>query len=193
VERALRVLDGAVLVLCSVSGVQSQSITVDRQMKRYKVPRLAFINKLDRVGADPWRVIQGLRDMLVLNAAAVQLPVGLEGAHVGVVDLVKGKSYVSKGDHGEIIEEGEVPSDMVEQFNAKRQELVERLGEVDDEIAELFVMEEEITEEVLAAAIRRQTIANRFVPVFMGSAFKNKGVQPLLDGVLAYLPDPSEV
>lgn len=192
-ERALRVLDGAVLVLCSVSGVQSQSITVDRQMKRYKVPRLAFINKLDRVGADPWRVIQGLRDMLVLNAAAVQLPVGLEGAHVGVVDLVKGKSYVSKGDHGEIIEEGEVPSDMVEQFNAKRQELVERLGEVDDEIAELFVMEEEITEEVLAAAIRRQTIANRFVPVFMGSAFKNKGVQPLLDGVLAYLPDPSEV
>ncbi len=187
VERALRVLDGAVLVLCSVSGVQSQSITVDRQMKRYSVPRVAFVNKLDRTGANPWKVIDGLRTTLSLNAAAVQVPIGLEDGHEGVVDLVTLKSYVFQGEKGEEVVEGGVPEALAEEVTAKRAELVERVAEVDEGLEELFLMEEEPSEAQLKAAIRRQTIANRFVPVFMGSAFKNKGVQALLDGVVDYL------
>ena len=193
VERALRVLDGAVLVLCSVSGVQSQSITVDRQMKRYSVPRLAFVNKLDRTGANPWKVIEGLRSTLSLNAAAVQVPIGLEDAHEGVVDIIALQSYVFKGEKGEEVVVGPVPNELEELVAEKRLELIERLAEVDEELEELFLMEEEPTAEQLKEAIRRQTIQNRFVPVFMGSAFKNKGVQALLDGVVDYLPNPSEV
>lgn len=193
VERALRVLDGAVLVLCSVSGVQSQSITVDRQMKRYSVPRLAFVNKLDRTGANPWKVIEGLRSTLSLNAAAVQVPIGLEDAHEGVVDIIALQSYIFKGEKGEEVVVGPVPNELEELVAEKRLELIERLAEVDEELEELFLMEEEPTAEQLKEAIRRQTIQNRFVPVFMGSAFKNKGVQALLDGVVDYLPNPSEV
>lgn len=194
VERALRVLDGAVLVLCSVSGVQSQSITVDRQMKRYSVPRVAFVNKLDRTGANPWKVIAGLRNQLGLNAAALQVPIGLEGEHAGVVDLVTGQAFYFEGPKGETVRtEEQGPPELTEEVAAKRAEMIERLGEVDEEIEELFLMEEEPSLEVLKAAIRRQTIANKFVPVFMGSAFKNKGVQALLDGVVDYLPNPSEV
>ncbi|KAL9183212.1 hypothetical protein ACHAXT_004999 [Thalassiosira profunda] len=192
VERALRVLDGGILVLCGVSGVQSQSLTVDRQMKRYDVPRLAFVNKLDRQGSNPWKVIDELRNQLKLNACAVQLPIGLEDKHSGVVDLITQKSYVFEGEKGEDIVEGEIPADMAEMAGEKRLELVERLADVDDEIGELFLMEEEPTEEQLKAAIRRQTVACNFVPVFMGSAFKNKGVQKLLDGVVDYLPEPAE-
>mmetsp|Transcript_5094 Transcript_5094/g.8911 ORF Transcript_5094/g.8911 Transcript_5094/m.8911 type:complete len:743 (+) Transcript_5094:60-2288(+) len=193
VERALRVLDGGVLVLCGVAGVQSQSLTVDRQMKRYNVPRVAFINKLDRMGSNPWKVIRDLREQLALNAAAVQLPLGLEERHAGVVDLVARRSYVFAGAHGEVIEEGPVPEDLRELAQEKRHELIERLADHDDEIAELFLMEEEPDVPTLKAAIRRQTIALNFVPVFMGSAFKNKGVQALLDGVVDYLPTPREV
>ena len=193
VERALRVLDGAVLVLCSVSGVQSQSITVDRQMKRYSVPRLAFVNKLDRTGANPWKVIEGLRNTLSLNAAAVQVPIGLEDAHEGVVDIIALQSYTFKGEKGEEVVVGPVPNELEGLVAEKRLELIERLAEVDEELEELFLMEEEPTAEQLKEAIRRQTIQNRFVPVFMGSAFKNKGVQALLDGVVDYLPNPSEV
>eukprot|EP00579_Thalassiosira_antarctica_P002505 CAMPEP_0201874418 /NCGR_PEP_ID=MMETSP0902-20130614/6683_1 /ASSEMBLY_ACC=CAM_ASM_000551 /TAXON_ID=420261 /ORGANISM="Thalassiosira antarctica, Strain CCMP982" /LENGTH=758 /DNA_ID=CAMNT_0048401289 /DNA_START=12 /DNA_END=2288 /DNA_ORIENTATION=+ len=192
VERALRVLDGGILVLCGVSGVQSQSLTVDRQMKRYNVPRLAFVNKLDRQGSNPWKVIGDLRDQLKLNASAVQIPVGLEDKHAGVVDLIVGKSYVFEGEKGEEIVEGEIPAEMMDLVEEKRAELIERLADVDEEIAELFLMEEEPTVEQLKAAIRRQTVACKFVPVFMGSAYKNKGVQKLLDGVLDYLPQPSE-
>ncbi|CAM9848904.1 unnamed protein product [Chrysoparadoxa australica] len=193
VERALRVLDGAILVLCGVSGVQSQSLTVDRQMKRYGVPRLAFINKLDRTGSNPNRVIKDLREQLHLNAAAVQLPIGLEGNHVGVVDVVSRCCYINQGQRGETVESKSVPEDMVDQVEAARLKLVECVADVDDEVAELFLMEEEISEGVLQAAIRRATIALKLVPVFMGSAFKNKGVQPLLDGVVHYLPSPPEV
>ncbi|KAM3568643.1 hypothetical protein VYU27_009235, partial [Nannochloropsis oceanica] len=193
VERALRVLDGAVLVLCGVAGVQSQSITVDRQMKRYNVPRVAFINKLDRAGANPWKVVADLRKHLRLNAAAVQVPVGLEGEHRGIVDLVAQKAYVFEGDRGEVIREVPIEGAMKEEVKEKRLEMIERLAEVDDQIAELFLGEEEVPMEVLVESIRRQTIGLKFVPVFMGSAFKNKGVQKLLDGVLAYLPNPSEV
>ncbi|KAK1735305.1 elongation factor G [Skeletonema marinoi] len=192
VERALRVLDGGILVLCGVSGVQSQSLTVDRQMKRYNVPRLAFINKLDRQGSNPTKVINDLRNQLKLNASQVQIPIGLEDNHLGVVDLIKNKSYTFDGERGEIIVEGKVPDDMKDMVEEKRMELIEKLADVDDEIGELFLMEEEPTEDQLKEAIRRQTIACKFVPVFMGSAFKNKGVQPLLDGVLDYLPEPSE-
>ena len=192
VERALRVLDGGILVLCGVSGVQSQSLTVDRQMKRYNVPRLAFINKLDRQGSNPTKVINDLRNQLKLNASQVQIPIGLEDKHTGVVDLIKNKSYTFDGERGETIVEGEVPDDMKDLVIEKRMELIEKLADVDDEIGELFLMEEEPTEVQLKEAIRRQTIACKFVPVFMGSAFKNKGVQSLLDGVIDYLPEPSE-
>jgi elongation factor G len=192
VERALRVLDGGILVLCGVSGVQSQSLTVDRQMKRYKVPRLAFINKLDRQGSNPTKVINELRNQLKLNAAAVQIPMGLEAEHVGVVDLIENKAYTFGGEKGEVITEGEVPAEFADQVKEKRLELFEKLADADDEIAEHFLMEEMPDAETLKAAIRRTTVACTFVPVFMGSAYKNKGVQPLLDGVISYLPEPSE-
>lgn len=193
VERALRVLDGAVLLLCGVGGVQSQSITVDRQMKRYNVPRLCFINKLDRMGANPWRVIDDLRSKLRLNAAAVQVPIGLEERLEGVVDLVHRRALYNVGEFGEKIEERDVPEHMAEEVEERRHEMVERLAEVDEEVMELFLMEEEIPEELITQAIRRQVHALQFVPVYMGSAFKNRGVQPLLDAVCAYLPSPNEV
>jgi elongation factor G len=193
VERALRVLDGGILVLCGVSGVQSQSLTVDRQMKRYQVPRLAFVNKLDRQGCNPDRVVQQLRDQLKLNAAAVQVPMGLEDGHRGVIDLVAMESISFEGDKGEIVKRTPaVPSQYADIVQEKRQVLLERLADADDEIAELFLEESEVPAEVLRRAIRRAVIAHKFVPVFMGSAFKNKGVQPLLDGVVDYLPAPIE-
>lgn len=193
VERSLRVLDGAVMVLCGVSGVQSQSITVDRQMKRYNVPRLAFINKLDRAGANPFRVINAIREKLMLNAAAVQVPMELEDLHKGEIDLVKMKAYFFDGEDGENIREEEIPAEYLALAKEKKAELIEKLADVDEELGEKFLMEEEITQDLLVAAIRRQTILLKFVPVFMGSAFKNKGVQLLLDGIAAYLPSPPEV
>ena len=179
-------------MLCGVSGVQSQSLTVDRQMKRYNVPRLAFVNKLDRQGSNPDTVIQQLRDQLKLNAAAVQIPMGLENEHYGVVDIIHEKAYTFAGDRGEVVEEGEIPDEFKDLMEEKRMELLEKLADVDDDIAELFLMEETPDTETLKAAIRKATIACKFVPVFMGSAFKNKGVQVLLDGVVDYLPEPFE-
>ena len=193
VERALRVLDGAVLVVCGVSGVQSQTLTVDRQMKRYEVPRVAFLNKLDRMGANPWKCIDGLRRELHLAASAVQIPIGLEGEHAGVVCLVTRQAVHFHGEKGTQVVRSAVPEDLVELCEEKRRELVERLAEVDDDIAECFINEQDPSTEQLKAAIRRQTVLRRFVPVFMGSAYKNKGVQLLLDGVNDYLPAPSEV
>lgn len=193
VERALRVLDGAIMVLCGVSGVQSQSITVDRQMKRYNVPRLAFINKLDRAGANPFRVIQAIREKLFLNAAPVEIPIGLEDQHKGVVDLVKMKAFYFDGENGENIREEAIPAELQALADEKRQEMIAKLADVDDAIGEKFLMEEPISEDELNAGIRRATIALKFVPVFMGSAYKNKGVQILLDGVGKYLPNPTEV
>jgi elongation factor G len=192
VERALRVLDGGILVLCGVSGVQSQSLTVDRQMKRYHIPRLAFINKLDRQGCNPDRIVQQLRDQLKLNAAAVQIPVGLESEHNGVIDIICNKMYSFHGEKGENVTEEDIPEMYMESIQQKRSVLLEQLSDVDDEIAELFLSEQIPDVDLLKTAIRRQTIACRFVPVFMGAAYKNKGVQPLLDGVVDYLPMPSE-
>jgi len=192
VERALRVLDGAVLVLCGVSGVQSQSITVDRQMKRYNVPRVAFINKLDREGANPFKCIKDLRNKLFLNAAAVQIPIGLEKNHAGVVDLVAMEALIFEGEHGETISKLPIPANLEELAQEKRLEMIEALAEVDEEIGELFLMEEDPDVATLQRAIREQTIGLQFVPVYMGSAFKNKGVQPLLDAICMYLPSPLE-
>lgn len=193
VERALRVLDGAIMVLCGVSGVQSQSITVDRQMKRYNVPRLAFINKLDRAGANPTRVITAMREKLFLNAAAIQVPIGLEDQHKGVIDLVKMKAFYFDGENGEDIREEEIPAELKAQADEKRNEFISKLADVDDAVGEKFLMEEPMDEAFLKAGIRRATISLKFVPVFMGSAYKNKGVQILLDGVGDYLPNPTEV
>jgi elongation factor G len=193
VERALRVLDGAILVLCGVSGVQSQTLTVDRQMKRYNIPRIAFINKLDRMGANPWKVLDGLRVQLKLPATAVQIPIGLDSNFEGVVDIINREAFHFNGVKGTEITTSPVPTSLVEECEEKRKELIERLAEVDDDIAELFISEIEPSPEQIRTAIRKQTIARKFVPVFMGSAFKNKGVQKLLDGVIDYLPAPTEV
>ena len=192
-ERALRVLDGAILVLCSVGGVQSQSITVDRQMRRYSVPRLCFVNKCDRTGADPWKVLKQVREKLRLHAAAVHVPIGLEENHAGVVDLVRNEAVTFHGPNGNDIKIEPVPENMKALVAEKRRELIEAVAEVDDELGELFLMGEEPTTEQLKAAIRRATVAREFAPLFMGSAFKNKGVQLLLDGVVDYLPAPHEV
>ncbi len=192
VERSLRVLDGAILVLCGVAGVQSQSITVDRQMKRYNVPRLAFINKLDRTGANPFRVLEGLREKLRLNAVMAQIPIGLEDKLAGVIDLVGMKAYYNEGDDGEKVVEKEIPADFLEKAKEYRKELIAKVADNDETIAEKFLMEEEPSEDEIRAAIRRQVIALQIVPVFCGSAYKNRGVQKLLDGVSDYLPNPTQ-
>ena len=192
VERSLRVLDGAIMVLCGVAGVQSQSITVDRQMKRYNVPRLAFVNKLDRIGSNPWKPIDDLRKVLGHNAAAVQVPIGAEANFEGLVDLVRMKAYYYDGSNGENIRETDVPDSLLEFSKEKRREMIEHIANVDDEIAEVFMNEEEPSVPQLTTAIRRVTLAHKFVPVFMGAAFKNKGVQHVLDGVINYLPSPLE-
>ncbi|KAF9304546.1 Elongation factor G, mitochondrial [Mortierella antarctica] len=193
VERALRVLDGAVLVLCAVSGVQSQTITVDRQMKRYNVPRICFINKMDRAGANPWKVVEALRTKLKMHAAALQIPMGAEDNFKGVIDLLKWKALTFEGVDGVNIVESDIPEEFMELANTKRAELFEHLAEVDEAMSDMFIMEENPTSEQLSEAIRRATIARKFIPVMMGSAIKNKGIQPLLDAVCGYLPSPNEV
>jgi len=193
VERALRVLDGAILVLCGTSGVQSQSYTVDRQMRRYNVPRLAFINKLDRAGADPARVTGQLKDKLRHNTLTMQLPIGSEANFDGIIDLIKMKAIFFDGDNGEDIREEEIPADRVEEAKTARHNLIAALADHDDEMAEIFLAEQEPTIPQIHAAIRRATIALKVTPVFIGSAYKNKGVQLLLDAVLLYLPNPAEV
>lgn len=192
VERALRVLDGAILVLCAVSGVQSQTITVDRQMKRYSVPRLAFVNKMDRSGANPWRVVDQIRKKLNLPAAALNIPIGAETDLEGTVDILSEKAYYYKGKNGEQIEKHNVPTNLKSTLKQKKQQLIECLADADEEIAELYLNDLTPSTEQLQKAIRRATIALKFVPVYFGSAYKNKGVQALLDGVCDYLPNPSE-
>ncbi len=192
VERSLRVLDGAILVLCSVGGVQSQSITVDRQLKRYKVPRLAFVNKCDRTGAAPLKVCGQLRDKLGLNSVMMQLPIGLEDKHEGIIDLVTMKAVYFKGDAGNDIVITDIPADLQAQADEYREKMLDAASMFSDELMEAM-MEETVTEELIQAAVRKGTLSNELCPVFLGSAYKNKGVQSLLDAVLAYLPDPREV
>jgi len=192
VERSLRVLDGAILVLCGVAGVQSQSITVDRQMKRYGVPRLAFVNKLDRQGANPFRVQEALVEKLKLNAVMYQIPIGLEDQHRGVVDLVQMKAFINEGAQGEIVTEIPIPEELIAKAEQYRQILIEKLADIDEAIGEKFLMEEPISIDEIRTATRKAVIGLKLVPVFCGSAFKNKGVQHLLDAVTYYLPTPAE-
>lgn len=192
VERSLRVLDGAIMVLCSVAGVQSQSITVDRQMKRYRVPRIAFVNKCDRTGANPYRVKNQLIEKLGLNAVLLQIPIGLEDRLEGVVDLVGMKALYFDGPKGDVVRQEAIPEELLDEALQKREELLDSVSMLSDELMEAM-LEENVTEELLRSAIRKATISLQMVPVMMGSAYRNKGIQSLLDGVAAYLPDPTEV
>jgi elongation factor G len=192
VERSLRVLDGAVLVLCGVAGVQSQSMTVDRQMRRYKVPRLAFVNKLDRSGANPRRVTQQLREKLRHNAVMMQLPIGLENEHKGVIDLVTMKAIYFEGENGEKVRIDEIPEAMRHEADSAREAMLDAVSLYSDELTEA-ILEESVTEELIHQAVRAGTLSQDLTPVFMGSAYKNKGVQLLLDAVTRYLPSPPEV
>lgn len=193
VERSLRVLDGAVLVLCGVAGVQSQSMTVTRQMNRYKIPRLAFINKLDRSGSNPLRIVSQLSEKLGLNAHTLCLPIGLEDKLEGIIDLLEMQAVYFRGDNGENVERTPLPAEHVDIAEQYREKLVEAVADVDDKIAEMYLEGKEITTNDLIPAIRRATIALKFVPVYMGSAFKNKGVQLLLDAIEMFLPAPNEL
>ncbi len=192
VERALRVMDGAVLILCSVAGVQSQSITVDRQMNRYKVPRIAFINKCDRSGADPFKVASQLRAKLNHNPVMMQIPIGLESGLKGVVDLLSMKAVYFEGPGGETLTVGEIPEELMEKASGMRDELLDAASMFSDELMEA-VFDEKVTEGMLIEAVRKGTISRGITPVFVGSAYKNIGVQCVLDGVLRYLPSPGEV
>lgn len=192
VERSLRVLDGAVLVLCSVGGVQSQSYTVDQQMRRYGVPRIAFINKMDRIGADPARVIGEMRSKLKTNAVAMQLPIGFEDSFVGVVDLVTMQAVYFDGPWGEIVRHEAIPAELQSAAQLARGEMLEAIALVDDTLMECLLDEREPTVDEIRCSVRRATIAQRMTPVMMGSAGKNCAVQELLDGVAYYLPAPSD-
>ncbi|HXU81395.1 MAG TPA: elongation factor G [Polyangia bacterium] len=194
VERCLRVLDGAVAVFCAVGGVEPQSETVWHQANRYRVPRVAFVNKCDRVGADPWRCVRQIRERLTAHPIVVQLPMGLEDEFRGVIDLVKMRALEWIGDvTGAGFLETEIPADFVREAKTARVALIEALGEVDDEVLALYVDGAEIGEARLRSALRRATILGKAIPVLFGAAFKNKGVQPLLDAVVDYLPSPADL
>jgi elongation factor G len=192
VERSLRVLDGAILVLCAIGGVQSQSLTVDRQMKRYKVPRIAFINKCDRMGADPDRVVNQMKDKLGDNAVLMQIPIGLESAFEGVIDLIRMKAFYFDGSNGETVREEEIPAALMEKAKAKRDVMLDSVSLFSDRLMEAY-LEDRVEEDMIHEAVRKGTLSLGLTPVYVGSAFKNKGVQLLLDAVLAYLPGPADV
>ncbi|MFC2156327.1 elongation factor G [Acidobacteriota bacterium] len=192
VERSLRVLDGAILVLCSVGGVQSQSITVDRQLRRYNVPTLAFINKCDRVGANPFKVTDQLRDALGRNAVPLQIPIGLEEGHRGVVDLVTMKAVYFEGSDGQDLRVDEIPFDLMEMSEEYREKMLDAVSMFSDDLMEA-ILEERVTEELIYEGVRNGTLSRELTPVFMGSAYRNKGVQLILDAVVNYLPNPAEV
>lgn len=193
VERSMRVLDGVVAVFCAVGGVQPQSETVWRQAERYKVPRIVFVNKMDRTGANFFKVYGQIRDRLRANAVPIQIPIGSESDLKGIVDLVKMRAFISKDDIGKDIEETDIPADLLDQANEFRAKLIEAVAEQDDVLTEKYLKEEELTEAEVREGLRKGTISGAIVPMTCGSAFKNKGVQLLLDAVIDYLPAPSEV
>lgn len=193
VERSLRVLDGAVAVFCAVGGVEPQSETVWRQATRYEVPRLAFINKMDRVGADFLRVVGEMKQKLHANPVPIQLPIGAEDKFSGIIDLVKMKKVTFTGKHGEIAEESEIPSELVDEANAAREKMIEACADVDDAIAEAFLGGQEIPNTQITAALRKGTIANKIQPVLCGTALRDRGVLPLLDAIVELLPSPLDI
>ncbi|PMB47337.1 elongation factor G [Fischerella thermalis CCMEE 5201] len=193
VERSMRVLDGVITVLCSVGGVQPQTETVWRQADRYKVPRIVFVNKMDRTGANFYKVYEQVRDRLRANAIPIQLPIGSESDFLGLVDLVKMRAYIYTNDQGTDIKEEDVPADMQELVEEYRTKLIEAVAETDDDLMTKYFEGEELTEEEIRTALRKGTIAGTIVPMLCGSAFKNKGVQLLLDAVVDYLPAPPDV
>ena len=194
VERSLRVLDGAVAVFDSVAGVQPQSETVWRQADRYGVPRIAFINKMDRTGADFVAAVQSMRDRLGAHPVPVQLPIGEEDAHVGVVDLVEMRAIVYEDELGQTFSVGEIPAHLVDAANEGHHALIDAIAEFDDELTETYLEDEaNVTPEMIRRALRAGTLADAITPVLLGSAFKNKGIQPLLDAVIDYLPSPLDV
>ena len=193
VERSLRVLDGAILVLCSVGGVQSQSLTVDRQMKRYGVPRIAFINKMDRTGANPNKVMKAMREKLHANAVALQLPIGSESNFAGVVDLIRMDAVYTTGEEGEIVERREIPAELQEEAEVARMDMLEALSQFDDALMGTLLEEGEVSVADIRRIVRSATLAQQITPVLMGSAFKNKTVQEALDAVTMYLPCPTDV
>jgi elongation factor G len=194
VERSLRVLDGAVVVLCGSSGVQPQTETVWRQANKYEVPRLVFVNKMDRAGADYMSVVDQLQARLGCTPVPLQMTIGAEENFVGVVDLVKNKAILwNEADHGMTFEYGDVPADMVDQVDEMREYMIESAAEASDELMEKYLDEGELSEEEIVTGLRKRTLANEIVPVIGGSAFKNKGVQAMLDAVVQYLPSPEEV
>src|SRR5512146_180798 len=190
VERSLRVLDGAIMILCAVGGVQSQSFTVDQQMKRYRVPRIAFINKMERTGADPERVCRDMREKLGLNVVPVQLNMGIAESFEGVIDLITMQAVTFTGDDGEEVVRGPIGPDYTAAAEKARHEMLEALSMYDDEMMVRLLDEQPVTEEMIRRTIREATINRDIVPLMMGSAFNNKGVQPLLDAVCDYLPSP---
>lgn len=192
VERALRVLDGAVLVLCSVGGVQSQTLTVDRQLKRYQVPCLAFINKLDRSGADPSKVKAQLKEKLGRNAVLMQIPIGLEGQFEGLIDLVSMKAVYFDGSQGEVVRREEIPRELRAEAREWREAMLNAVSLFSDKLTEAVLAGLE-PDDLIIRAVRKGTISRELTPVFMGSAYKNKGIQLLLDAVVRYLPNPTEV
>jgi elongation factor G len=193
VERSLRVLDGAVSVFCAVGGVEPQSETVWRQADRYKVPRIAFINKMDRIGADFFRVVDMIKERLAANPVLLQIPIGAEDNFRGMVDLISNKAIIYTDDLGTRTEEDAIPDDLVELAAEKRQEMIETVVETDEELMTRYLEGEEISEDEIKKAIREATCKNLIVPVLCGSAFKNKGVQKLLDAIIDYLPSPLDV
>ena len=193
VERSLRVLDGAVAVFDSVAGVEPQSETVWRQADKYSVPRIAYINKMDRTGADFYRSVETIKDRLGANAVPIQLPIGAEGEFAGIIDLVTMKATIYKDDMGQELEVVEIPADMADQADEYRTARLEAVADQDDELMELYLEGEEIAEDRIIAALKAATLAIDVTPVLCGSSFKNKGVQPLLDNIVALLPSPLEV
>ena len=194
VERSLRVLDGAVVVLCGSSGVQPQTETVWRQANKYAVPRMVFVNKMDRAGADYMNVVEQLRERLDCNAVPIQMTIGAEEEFVGVIDLIKNKAIIwNEEDRGTTFEYGPVPDDLIDQCDEMREYLVDAAAEANDELMDVYLETGELSEEQIKVGIRARTLANEIVPVLGGSAFKNKGVQAVLDAVVEYLPSPTEV
>ncbi len=192
VERSLRVLDGAVLVLCAVGGVQAQSITIDRQMQRYHVPRLAFINKMDRTGADPENVVRQLRQKLNCDAVLMQIPIGCEDGFEGVVDLISQTALYFDGDNGQDVRKEPIPAPLVDRAEEARQHMLETLAMYSDELMELLLEEDEVPEQLIHDVTKAAVLGQQLTPVFLGSAYRNKGVQPLLDAVVRYIPSPPE-